>query len=63
MDGFRPSLATLMGEEDGQENQSMADQSQQSITKDRSSLTASNADSILAELASLQREVDAARRS
>lgn len=63
MDGFRPSLATLMGEEDGQEKPSMADQSQQSITKDRSSLTASNADSILAELASLQREVDAARRS
>lgn len=63
MDGFRPSLATLMGDEDAQENTLMADKSQQSISKDRSGLTSSNADSILAELANLQKEVDAARRS
>lgn len=63
MDGFRPSLATLMGDEDGQGNTSFTDKSQPSISTDRSSLTASNADSILAELADLQKQVDAARHS
>lgn len=63
MDGFRPSLATLMGNGDEQENTSNSEQPKQAALKDRSSLTASNADSILAELANLQKEVDAARRS
>lgn len=63
MDGFRPSLATLTGDEEAQENAFAIDPAQHSFSKDRSSLTASNSDSILAELASLQKEVDAARRN
>ena len=62
MDSFRPSLSSIMGEEDAQENTHVTESSRRSSGKEQRDLDPSNADSILAELANLQKEVDAARR-
>ncbi|KAK5936629.1 hypothetical protein PMZ80_011094 [Knufia obscura] len=61
MDSFRPSLSSITGEESGQEN-NQAEPHRQANVKDPKNLNAPSADSILAELANLQKEVDAARR-
>lgn len=58
MDSFRPSLASIIGNDDTQDNPLP-----ESAVKGARNLTPSSADSILAELANLQKEVDAARRT
>lgn len=62
MESFRPSLSSVIGEEGGQENITVIENSRRSSTREQTTFDPSNADSILAELASLQKEVDAARR-
>ena len=63
MDSFRPSLTSIMGG-DGDHENSVAEQgSSASDSKETRNLTPSSADSILAELANLQKELDAARRN
>lgn len=62
IDSFRPSLSSVLGENTNQDNSISDHDSRRSSAKDQRNLTPSNADSILAELANLQREVDAARR-
>jgi len=62
VDSFRPSLSSIIGEEGGQENITAKENSWRSSSRDQTTFDESNADSILAELASLQKEVDAARR-
>lgn len=58
MDSFRPSLSSIMGSDDTQE----IPVSELNVKGTRN-LTPSSADNILAELANLQKEVDAARRT
>lgn len=66
IDSFRPSLATLVGDENstqqGQVRGSGDFQESGSGNKDAATLNSLSATNILAELANLQREVDAARR-
>jgi len=61
VDSFRPSLSSIIGEEDGQENIAVRESSRRSSIREQTKFDPSNADSIMAELANLQKEVDAAR--
>lgn len=63
MDSFRPSSKSIMGEESGEDHMHATEASQRSTVKYQTHLNSSSADSILAELANLQTEVDAARRA
>lgn len=63
MDSFRPSLTSIMGGDGDHENSVPEQGPPASGSKETRNLTPSSADSILAELANLQKELDAARRN
>ena len=63
MDTFRPSLSSVLGEHHGQNVEFEEADTRRISNQAEASSNASNTNSILAELANLQKEVDAARRS
>lgn len=62
MDGFRPALSSITGEAEAYDSIAVVDDSRRSSAKDPTRMAPSSAADILAELANLQKEVDAARR-